>query len=167
MRRAVLMVCDGLSREWISPASTPNIWALKEQGLWAAHHRAVFPSVTRASAAAVATGHTPGHHGLHGNRMCFLVDGKLEVRDAGLPDFRDHMRRATKPLQVLGVVRRERQRIDQDVAGRAQDRHRVKVQVALLVEARPPEEIVAVQGLHGCSIASLSSDTEHGDASFG
>jgi len=54
----------------------------------------VFPSVTRASAAAVATGHLPGSHGLHGNRMCFLVDGRLEVRDAGLPDFREHMRRA-------------------------------------------------------------------------
>lgn len=107
MRRAVLMVCDGLSREWLSPERSPNIWALKERGLWASGHRAVFPSVTRASAAAVATGHTPGNHGLQGNRMCFLVDGRLEVRDAGLPDFRDHMRRATgRTLRVPTMAER-------------------------------------------------------------
>ena len=107
MRRAVLLMCDGLSREWISPERTPNIWALKQRGLWCAYHRAVFPSVTRASAAAVATGHPPGSHGLHGNRMCFLVDGKLEVRDAGLPDFRDHMRRATgRTLRVQTMAER-------------------------------------------------------------
>ena len=107
MRRAVLVMCDGLSREWLSPERSPNIWALKEQGLWASDHRAVFPSVTRASAAAVATGHTPGNHGLHGNRMCFLVNGRLEVRDAGLPDFREHMRRATgRTLRVPTMAER-------------------------------------------------------------
>tara|TARA_R110002096_G_scaffold320608_3_gene514621 strand:+ start:2417 stop:3667 length:1251 start_codon:yes stop_codon:yes gene_type:complete len=107
MRRAVLLICDGLSREWVSPERTPNIWALKARGLWCADHRAVFPSVTRASAAAVATGHTPGEHGLHGNRMCFLVDGRLEVRDAGLPDFRDHMRSATgQTLRVPTMAER-------------------------------------------------------------
>lgn len=107
MRRAVLLMCDGLSREWVSAERTPNIWALRRRGLWCADHRAVFPSVTRASAAAVATGHTPGHHGLHGNRMCFLVDGRLEVRDAGLPDFRDHMRRATgRTLRVPTLAER-------------------------------------------------------------
>ena len=107
MRRAVLVMCDGLSREWLTPERSPNIWALKERGLWASQHRAVFPSVTRASAAAVATGHTPGNHGLQGNRMCFLVGGKLEVRDAGLPDFRDHMRRATgRTLRVPTMAER-------------------------------------------------------------
>ena len=62
MRRAVLVMCDGLSRAWISPERTPNIWALKQRSLWASDHRAVFPSVTRACADAVATGHTPGNH---------------------------------------------------------------------------------------------------------
>jgi hypothetical protein len=95
MRRAVLAICDGLSREWISAERTPNIWALKQLGLWADRHQAIFPSVTRASAASIATGQPPGTHGLHGNRMCFSVNGRLEVRDAGLPDFREHMRRAT------------------------------------------------------------------------
>ncbi|MCA8927634.1 MAG: alkaline phosphatase family protein [Alphaproteobacteria bacterium] len=106
-RRAVLLMCDGLSREWVSPEWTPNLWALRQHGLWCADHRAVFPSVTRASAASVATGHQPGRHGLHGNRMGFLVDGRLEVRDAGLPDFRDHMRRATgRTLRVPTLAER-------------------------------------------------------------
>ncbi len=107
MRRAVLLMCDGLSREWISPERTPEIWALKQRSRWAAAHRAVFPSVTRASAASIATGHPPGSHGLHGNRMCFLVDSGLQVRDAGLPDFRDHMRHATgRTLRVPTLAER-------------------------------------------------------------
>jgi hypothetical protein len=58
-------------------------------------HRAVFPSVTRCSAASLTTGCHPRRHGLHGNRMGLLENGRLVVRDVGLPDFRDHMRRAT------------------------------------------------------------------------
>ena len=106
-RKAVLLVCDGLSREWISPERTPNIWRLKGENLWAARHTAVFPSVTRASAASIATGCPPGEHGLHGNRMCFLTDGSVTVRDAGLPDFRDHMRSATgRTLRVPTMAER-------------------------------------------------------------
>lgn len=94
MKRAVYVNCDGLCTDWISAERTPALAALSARGLRCAEHRAIFPSVTRASAAAVATGCRPIRHGLHGNRMGLLEDGRIVVRDAGPPDFRGHMRKA-------------------------------------------------------------------------
>jgi hypothetical protein len=94
-RRTVFVCCDGLGRNWIGPETTPVLHALREKSVWCAEHRAVFPSVTRASAASVTTGCHPARHGLHGNRMGLLEGGRIVVRDVGAPDFRDHMRRAT------------------------------------------------------------------------
>jgi hypothetical protein len=94
-RRAVFVCCDGLGRDWVRPDTTPVLHALVARSLWCAEHNAVFPSVTRVSAASVATGCLPARHGLHGNRMGLIEDGRIVVRDVGLPDFRTHMRRAT------------------------------------------------------------------------
>ena len=94
-RRAVFVCCDGLGRNWITPERTPVLAALRDKSLWCDDHSAVFPSVTRASAASVTTGCHPARHGLHGNRMGLFEGGKIVVRDVGAPDFREHMRRAT------------------------------------------------------------------------
>ena len=94
-RRVVFVCCDGLGRDWVRPNLTPGLDQLRVTGAWCADHHAVFPSVTRTSAASVATGCTPARHGLHGNRMGLFEDGRIVVRDVGKPDFRDHMRRAT------------------------------------------------------------------------
>ena len=94
-RRTVFVCCDGLGRNWIGPQTTPVLHALRGTSLWCDDHRAVFPSVTRASAASVTTGCHPARHGLHGNRMGLFENGRIVVRDVGAPDFREHMRRAT------------------------------------------------------------------------
>lgn len=94
-QRAVFVCCDGLGRDWIRPDTTPALDSLKRRSVWCAAHRAVFPSVTRVSAASIATGCHPARHGLHGNRMGLFEAGRIVVRDVGAPDFRDHMRRAT------------------------------------------------------------------------
>jgi hypothetical protein len=94
-RRAVFVCCDGLGRNWVTGALTPILAEIAGRSLWCAEHRAVFPSVTRVSAASIATGCHPDRHGLHGNRMGLVEDGRIVVRDVGKPDFRDHMRRAT------------------------------------------------------------------------
>lgn len=107
MKRAVYVNCDGLCTDWISAERTPVLAALSKRGLRCAGHRAVFPSVTRASAAAVATGCRPIRHGLHGNRMGLIEDGRLVVRDAGPPDFRGHMRKALgRTLRVPAMSQR-------------------------------------------------------------
>src|SRR5437899_6621792 len=94
-RRAVFVCCDGLGCDWVRPGTTPILHALASGSLWCEEHNAVFPSVTRVSAASVAAGCLPARHGLHGNRMGLIEDGRIVVRDVGNPDFRTHMRRAT------------------------------------------------------------------------
>lgn len=94
-RRAVFVCCDGLGRDWVRPETTPFLAGLRGASLWCDDHNAVFPSVTRVSAASISTGCLPARHGLHGNRMGLREDGRIIVRDVGAPDFRSHMRRAT------------------------------------------------------------------------
>ena len=94
-RRAVFICCDGLGRDWVRPELTPVLDGLRADATWCADHSAVFPSVTRTSAASVATGCHPSRHGLHGNRMGLFEAERIVVRDVGKPDFREHMRRAT------------------------------------------------------------------------
>lgn len=107
MKRAVYINCDGLCTDWISETNTPTLARLSDQGVRCAEHRAVFPSVTRASAASVATGCRPIRHGLHGNRMGLIEDGRLVVRDVGPPDFRGHMRKALgRTLRVPTMAER-------------------------------------------------------------
>jgi predicted AlkP superfamily pyrophosphatase or phosphodiesterase len=94
-RRVVFVCCDGLGRDWVRSDATPVLHDLARTSLWCADHSAVFPSVTRVSAASVTTGCHPARHGLHGNRMGLFEEGRIVVRDVGSPDFRQHMRRAT------------------------------------------------------------------------
>jgi len=103
-RRAVFVCCDGLGRDWVRPEMTPVLDALRRDSRWYADHRAVFPSVTRVSAASIATGCQPARHGLHGNRMGLFEDGRIVVRDVGAPDFRSHMRRATGRTLLTPVL---------------------------------------------------------------
>jgi arylsulfatase A-like enzyme len=106
-RRAVFVCCDGLGRNWIGPGTTPVLSELRDRSVWFDQHSAVFPSVTRASAASIATGCHPARHGLHGNRMGLFEDGRIVVRDVGAPDFREHMRRATgRTLLVPALAER-------------------------------------------------------------
>lgn len=107
MRRAVLLCCDGLGRNWIGPDRTPVLHELRARSLWCDAHSAVFPSVTRASAASVTTGCHSARHGLHGNRMGLFEGKRIVVRDVGAPDFRDHMRRANgRTLLVPSLAER-------------------------------------------------------------
>jgi hypothetical protein len=94
-RRAVYVNCDGLGRDWLTKELTPVLHEIAANSLWCAEHRAVFPSVTRVSAASIATGCHARRHGLHGNRMGLIEGGRIVVRDVGKPDFRKHLRRAT------------------------------------------------------------------------
>lgn len=106
-RRAILIVCDGLGAEWISEAHTPTLARLLAGHRRAEDHRAVFPSVTRVSAASIATGCFPGRHGLEGNQMALVEDGRITVHNVGAPSFRQTMRRVTgRTLRVPTMAER-------------------------------------------------------------
>ncbi|MBS0518339.1 MAG: alkaline phosphatase family protein [Proteobacteria bacterium] len=106
-RRAILVVCDGLGDEWIDAIRTPTLAALRARHRSAADHRAIFPSVTRVSAASMATGCYPGRHGLEGNQMALVEEGRIVVHNAGAASFRQTMRRVTgQTLRVPTLAER-------------------------------------------------------------
>ncbi len=93
-RRVVLVICDGHRRDFVRPELCPAIVDLGRFGRRFGNHRGVFPSVTRASSASIATGCHPARHGLHGNTMGLPDGDGVVVHDVGPPQFRDAMRQA-------------------------------------------------------------------------
>ncbi len=69
-RRLVLVfVVDGLRPDSITAEDAPTLFRLRAEGVDLANSHAVFPTVTRVNAAAIATGTQPGTNGLVGNQM--------------------------------------------------------------------------------------------------
>jgi arylsulfatase A-like enzyme len=106
-RRAVVVICDSLRRDLITPADAPFLAALAERAADFTAHRSVFPSTTRASAASIATGCRPARHGLHGNTMALDEGDGLKCLSVGKPEFRDRLRAATgRTLHVPTLAER-------------------------------------------------------------
>lgn len=95
MRRAIVLVLDGLRRDMIGPELTPNLSALMARAETFAAHRSVFPSATRVVSSCVSTGCHPARHELQGNSLVLIENGELVAHDAGHPDFLQHKRRVT------------------------------------------------------------------------
>jgi arylsulfatase A-like enzyme len=95
MRRVIVVVLDGLRRDFIDPVRTPHLARFATRATSFAAHRSVFPSATRCVSATFATGCYAARHGLQGNAVALLEDGVLVPHDAGLPDFLQHKRRVT------------------------------------------------------------------------
>src|SRR5262245_48953526 len=68
-RLNIVFVLDGLRPDSISPEDTPNLWRLRHDGVNYLDGHAVFPTVTRANATAIATGTYPGRNGMLGNQI--------------------------------------------------------------------------------------------------
>jgi arylsulfatase A-like enzyme len=95
MSRAVIVICDSLRADLITPADAPFLTELGERSARFANHASVFPSTTRTSAASIATGCLPARHGLLGNTMALDEGEGLVCLSVGKPDFRDRLHRAT------------------------------------------------------------------------
>jgi predicted AlkP superfamily pyrophosphatase or phosphodiesterase len=65
----IVLVLDGLRPDSITPDETPNLWRLRQEGVNFLNGHSVFPTVTRANAAAIATGTYPGRNGMFGNQL--------------------------------------------------------------------------------------------------
>jgi arylsulfatase A-like enzyme len=106
-RRAVIVILDGLRRDFLSPERTPSLHRLAAEAESFAAHRSVFPSTTRVSATSIATGCRPARHGLQGNSVALRENGSLVRLDVGKPDFFDRLRRATgRTLRVPTLAER-------------------------------------------------------------
>ncbi|MGC1888575.1 MAG: alkaline phosphatase family protein [Stellaceae bacterium] len=95
MKRAVIVICDSLRADLISPRDAPFLSEFGQRSARFADHRSVFPSTTRTSAASIATGCLPARHGLLGNTMAIDEGDGLVCLSVGKPDFRDRLHRAT------------------------------------------------------------------------
>jgi arylsulfatase A-like enzyme len=65
----LVFVVDGLRPDSITVEDTPTLFRLRAEGVDLVNSHAVFPTVTRVNAAAIATGTQPGTNGLVGNQM--------------------------------------------------------------------------------------------------
>jgi predicted AlkP superfamily pyrophosphatase or phosphodiesterase len=95
MKRAVIVICDSLRADLITPRDAPFLTEFGRRWAHFANHRSVFPSTTRTSAASIATGCLPARHGLLGNTMAIDEGDGLVCLSVGKPDFRDRLHRAT------------------------------------------------------------------------
>ena len=69
MKRAVVLILDGLRRDFVNPDMMPHLHAFRAAATWCDAHRSVLPSVTRCVSACFATGCLPARHGLQANTM--------------------------------------------------------------------------------------------------
>ena len=67
--RVIVMVWDGLRPDAVTRAETPNLYALREEGVEFADHHSTYPTFTMINAASLATGSRPGRHGFFGNNV--------------------------------------------------------------------------------------------------
>src|SRR5262249_13233020 len=65
----MVLVLDGLRPDSITAEETPNLWRLRQEGVNFTNGHSVFPTVTRANAAAMATGTYPNRNGMFGNQL--------------------------------------------------------------------------------------------------
>lgn len=91
MKRVVIVICDGLRADMVSPEYTPNLMRIAEAGAHCMAHGGVFPSTTRTTAAAIATGCLPARNGLQGNAVALDHGAGLKVYSVGPPGFRDKL----------------------------------------------------------------------------
>lgn len=86
-RLILVFVLDGLRPDAINPADTPNLFRLRQEGVNYLNGHAVFPTVTRVNAAAIATGAYPGTNGIVSNAM--YVPEVHRTRAFNTGDFRN------------------------------------------------------------------------------
>src|ERR1700751_3265005 len=107
MNRAVIVICDSLRPDLITPRDAPFLTEIGRRSARFANHTSVFPSTTRTSAASIAPGCLPARHGLLGNTMAIDEGDGLVCLSVGAPDFRDRLHRATgRTLHVPTMAER-------------------------------------------------------------
>ena len=55
----ILVVWDGMRPDFVTPAITPTLYSLRQEGVWFANHHPVYPSSTEVNGTALATGVYP------------------------------------------------------------------------------------------------------------
>ena len=92
MRRAIMVILDGLRRDFMDADRTPNLARMATDAAYFPAFRSAFPSATRVVSATFATGCHPARHTLQGNAVALMEGDSLVPHDVGRPDFLAHKR---------------------------------------------------------------------------
>src|SRR5262245_23463939 len=95
MKRVVVVILDGLRRDFVDTSRTPHLAEFAARAEAFPAYRTAFPSATRVVTATFATGCHPASQPLQGHAMALLEDGVLVPHDVGLPGFLEHKRAVT------------------------------------------------------------------------
>jgi arylsulfatase A-like enzyme len=104
----ILMVWDGLRPDFVTQRDTPNLYRLEREGVRFDRHHSIFPTLTMANGAALATGAMPAVNGLEGNVIYWwpvlsqkpgAMNNKMLIRMFGVPYFME----STPALQDLNA----------------------------------------------------------------
>lgn len=101
----MLFVPDGLRGELVTPETAPNLAAFAARGVRFANGHAQFPTLTMVNAAAFATGHLPGDHGIYGDH---LYVGAGDGETPAVPALDDDPTQAALEARLEGGVVGER-----------------------------------------------------------
>jgi arylsulfatase A-like enzyme len=118
-RRKVLIIgLDGMRPDLVDPALMPNLARLVEQGTYLPDHHAVYPTHTRVNISTLASGTSPGRHGVVAN--VFRLNGEQD-RNLAIIDTSDyaHLRaldaatggRAVQALTLGDMLKRYERRV--------------------------------------------------------
>ena len=66
-QRTIIMVWDGLRPDSVNPIDTPNLYALRQQGVGFSDHHSTYPTFTMMNGSSFATGSFPKTSGFYGN----------------------------------------------------------------------------------------------------
>ncbi len=142
--KVMIVVLDGLRRDAVSAAATPNLARLIADGADFPRARAVFPTVTRVNAASLSTGAPPGRHGLIANQMYVPAVRRDRVLDT--PTLAGRAARAGLSVAVIGSGSGGTIRVLHPTAARHGD---IALSLSALDHATPPAlaaEITATLG---------------------
>jgi arylsulfatase A-like enzyme len=89
-RFIIVFVVDGLRPDAITAEDTPTLSRLRTEGVDFTNGHAVFPTVTRVNAAAIATGAHPGTNGILGNQIYVPAADPRRALDTG--EYRNLLR---------------------------------------------------------------------------
>lgn len=68
-KHVILFIWDGLRPDSITATQTPNLYRLKQQGVWFSDNHSSYPTFTMMNAASFATGDLAGKTGFYGNTL--------------------------------------------------------------------------------------------------
>src|SRR5512137_61326 len=66
-QHVVLILCDGLRPDFITPQHAPTLYGLATNGVFFKNHHSSYLSTTEVNGTAIATGAYPEHSGIYAN----------------------------------------------------------------------------------------------------